>query len=239
MGKDKEHLFRINHAKYFKVVVTVSVFFLKVFARPLFFLYYGLRVYGKKNLKNTKKGIIVSNHTMNMDAYIIGTTLWPKLIWYAVEANNILRKDVGWFNRINGAFGIHETFPMSIGTSVKEAMKSNEFVTIFPEGKQHFRYQDVQPFSKGAFYLALECGVPVIPAAVVLYGRKFFRHSAWVPPKIKIFYLPPIETKDLLKEGESIRKKSNWLAEEVRRMIQETIDREGGHKDLAIEPLFK
>ena len=79
------------------------------------------------------------------------------------------------FNRLNGAFGIHDGYPMSIASSVREAMKGNQYVTIFPEGLQTCRNQEVIPFNKGAFYLALENEAPVIPIAIVLYGRRILR----------------------------------------------------------------
>jgi 1-acyl-sn-glycerol-3-phosphate acyltransferase len=152
-----------------------------------------------------------------------------------VEANNVLRKDVGWLHRINGAFGIYDTYPMSIASSVKQSMTRNEYVTIFPEGKMTYRGQKLLPFNKGAFYLALENEVPIIPIAVVLYGNRFIRHSPWVPARVHIHILPPIPTAGLVKPGESLKKKSSELADQVRDLIQGKIDQEGGHVDLEID----
>jgi lysophosphatidate acyltransferase len=239
IDKSKEHLFRIRNTRTFRLKILVFSFFVVFITKPLFFLFYGLRVSGRKNLKKAKKGIIIANHSMSLDAFFVGTTCWPRTTWYAVESNNILRKEVGWFNRMNGAFGIHDGYPMSIATSVREAMTGNQYVTIFPEGWQKYRNQNVMPFNKGAFYLALENGVPVFPIAIVLYGRRFLRNSPWITPRVRLHILPPIETEGLLQEGDSIRKKSAELAEKTRKLIQDRIDSEGGHKDLVIEPLFK
>ncbi|OQY32763.1 MAG: hypothetical protein B6241_10090 [Spirochaetaceae bacterium 4572_59] len=239
IGNSKNHLFSINHSPFFRVIVFFANLIVVVFWRPLFVIFSGFRIHGKKILKQTPKGIIIANHCLNLDAYFIGSTSWPRTTWYAVEANNILRKDVGWHHRINGAFGIYDTYPMSIASSVKKSMTRNEFVTIFPEGKMTNRGQTIGPFSKGAFYLALKNEVPLIPVVIVLYGRKFFRLSPWVSCRVHMHVLPPIETKGLLKPGESIKQKSAELAEFVHKIMQDCIDENGGEKDLETDRIFK
>jgi len=234
-----DRYFKINHSLSNRLLIRLMNLFIVILGKPVFFLLFGFRVCGRKNLRKAKKGIIVSNHCLITDAYFIGTSTWPRQTWYAVESNNILRKDVGWLNRLNGAFGIPDAYPMAISTSVREAMTRNEYVTIFPEGRQVNRNQQLIPFHKGGFYIALENEVPIIPMAEVLRSSRFQKRFPWIPPRVRLIILDPIETKDFGDPDVSLRKKSAELADLTRMRIQETIDREGGEKDLYREPLFQ
>lgn len=69
-------------------------------------------------------------------------------------------------------------------------------MTIYVEGKRSFDGK-LLPFKKGPFYLAIECGVPIIPMTIV--GT----HYAWPkgrfaikPGLVKVIFHPAIEPKD-------------------------------------------
>jgi len=75
-------------------------------------------------------------------------------------------------------------------------------VFIFPEGtRSYFDHPDLLPFKKGAFHLAVQAQVPLIPVVVANYSnilnvkRKTFRQGT-----IPITILEPIETKGKTKE---------------------------------------
>jgi 1-acyl-sn-glycerol-3-phosphate acyltransferase len=69
-------------------------------------------------------------------------------------------------------------------------------MTIFVEGKRSFDGK-LLPFKKGPFYLAIECGVPVIPMTIVgtHYAMPKARFSI-KPAKVQVIFHPPIEPKD-------------------------------------------
>src|SRR5436853_4123515 len=69
-------------------------------------------------------------------------------------------------------------------------------MTIYVEGKRSFDGK-LLPFKKGPFYLAMECGVPVVPITVVgtHYVMPKGRYSI-KPGKVTVIFHHPIDPKD-------------------------------------------
>ncbi len=67
---------------------------------------------------------------------------------------------------------------------------------IYIEGKRSFDGK-LLPFKKGPFYLAMECGVPIIPITIVgtHYAMPKARFSI-KPGLVKVIFHPPIDPKD-------------------------------------------
>jgi 1-acyl-sn-glycerol-3-phosphate acyltransferase len=69
-------------------------------------------------------------------------------------------------------------------------------MTIYVEGKRSFDGK-LLPFKKGPFYLAMECGVPVVP--VTIAGTHYAmpkKRFAIRPGMVKVIFHEPIEPKD-------------------------------------------
>ena len=69
-------------------------------------------------------------------------------------------------------------------------------MTIYVEGKRSFDGK-LLPFKKGPFYLAMECGVPVIP--ITILGTHCAMPKARFsikPGRVKVIFHPPIDPKD-------------------------------------------
>lgn len=84
-----------------------------------------------------------------------------------------------------------------------EQMHSHkQSVYIFPEGtRSYYDHPDMLPFKKGAFHLAVQAQVPIVPIVVANYSnilnvkKKIFRQGT-IPATI----LEPIQTKGKTKE---------------------------------------
>jgi 1-acyl-sn-glycerol-3-phosphate acyltransferase len=69
-------------------------------------------------------------------------------------------------------------------------------MTIYVEGHRSFDGK-LLPFKKGPFYLAIECGVPVVP--VTIAGSHYVmpkRRFAIKPGTVTVIFHPPIEPSD-------------------------------------------
>jgi 1-acyl-sn-glycerol-3-phosphate acyltransferase len=69
-------------------------------------------------------------------------------------------------------------------------------MTIYVEGKRSFDGK-LLPFKKGPFYLAVECGVPVVPMTIV--GTHYAMPKARFaikPGLVKVIFHPPIDPKN-------------------------------------------
>jgi len=99
-------------------------------------------------------------------------------------------------------------------------------MTIYVEGKRSFDGK-LLPFKKGPFYLAVACGVPVIPITIV--GTHYTMPKARFairPGLVKVIFHPPIETKDF---GDR-----DCLMEKVRSTIESGLPQE--YRQPAAEP---
>jgi len=86
--------------------------------------------------------------------------------------------------------------------AAEQMHKHKQSVYIFPEGtRSYYDHPDLLPFKKGAFHLAVQAQVPIIPIAVANYSnvldvrRKLFR-----PGTIPVRIAKPIMTKGKTKE---------------------------------------
>lgn len=56
--------------------------------------------------------------------------------------------------------------------AIREIRDNKQSVWIFPEGtRSHFPTPDLLPFKKGAFHLAIQAGVPIVPVVVANYSH--------------------------------------------------------------------
>ena len=76
-------------------------------------------------------------------------------------------------------------------TAAGEIMKErHSSLWLFPEGTRSMRpHSDMLPFKKGAFHLAVQAGVPIVPVVVanyshILYLQDFTFRSGTVPVKV-------------------------------------------------------
>jgi 1-acyl-sn-glycerol-3-phosphate acyltransferase len=77
-----------------------------------------------------------------------------------------------------------------------ERLHAGTSIAIAPEGTRS-PTPIVGPFKKGAFHLAMQAGVPVVPVVIRNAGELMWRNSFWLRPgRIDVRVLPPIPTRD-------------------------------------------
>jgi 1-acyl-sn-glycerol-3-phosphate acyltransferase len=144
----------------------------RALARPLYDHYFRVSSYGAEHLPSTGAAILVANHagTLPIDALmlcmdVIERTDPPRLPRCVLDRFLPKLPFVGAsFSRIgavNGAFG-----------NVRRLLEQGELCLIFPEGlpaigKSFRERYRLQRWRVGHAELALRCGVPVIPVAVI------------------------------------------------------------------------
>jgi len=88
-----------------------------------------------------------------------------------------------------------------LNAAVLEMKKKNLSAWIFPEGTRNGTGDGLLPFKKGAFYMAIQSGSPVVPIVCsklsrLVNSKKRFARSG----NMVIRVLPPIETKAMAKD---------------------------------------
>lgn len=84
--------------------------------------------------------------------------------------------------------GNRKTAIAAFDSAVNEIKGNRQSVWIFPEGtRSYFSKPDLLPFKKGAFHLAVQAGVPVVPVVVQNYSHVLhLQDRTFEPGTIKV-----------------------------------------------------
>lgn len=160
--------------------------------------YWSFRRAGPRLADPRRPYVVVANHESFADILLISHLPFEMKWLSKVE---ILRIPfIGWMMRMAGDIPVKRGF----GPSALEAMercrlslRNHVSVIFFPEGT---RSPDgrMLPFKDGAFRLAVEAGVPILPLAVAGTGTALPKHDwRFNPARAIVQVLPAIETAGL------------------------------------------
>jgi 1-acyl-sn-glycerol-3-phosphate acyltransferase len=123
---------------------------------------------GLTKLDPNQRYIFMANHVSNID---------PPLLLPMIPGRTavMVKKELFDYPILGRAMRLGSFIPVDRGNrdagiaAVREAKKVIDqgiSMTIFPEGKRSFDGK-LLPFKRGPFYLAMECGLPVVPITIV------------------------------------------------------------------------
>lgn len=127
--------------------------------------------------------VAVSNHESLADPVVVGPLPW-QMRWLS-KASNFRIPFIGWMMTFAGEIKVRRGDAASRAASfseLREALDAGMSVMLFPEGTRS-KTADMLPFYDGAFRLALEAGVPVVPIvirgsrAALIGGTAYFRRA--------------------------------------------------------------
>ena len=160
-------------------------------------------VHGMDAVDWSRSNVLVSNHISGYDIYAIAGVLPGPFAFVAKkELEKIPFFGTAW--KAAGHISIDRSDRQKAIQSLRVAADRLKLETttviIFAEGTRS-RTGELQPFKKGAFVLATQAGVPIIP--VVIRGSDLIQkpNSRRVYPRtIHLFFGSPIETTDYAEE---------------------------------------
>jgi 1-acyl-sn-glycerol-3-phosphate acyltransferase len=154
------------------------------------------RVAGAEHLPLDRAAVYCANHQSNVDPPLLFTALHPRMhILYKHEIDRIplLARAfrMGGFIPIDR--GRKESAMRSIDRGAESLRSGNSFL-IFPEGTRG-KTDDLLPFKKGGFIMAIKAGAPIVPVAVQ-GGRAAMRKGSAIirPVTVSVRVGQPIET---------------------------------------------
>jgi 1-acyl-sn-glycerol-3-phosphate acyltransferase len=110
--------------------------------------------------------VVVSNHESFVDILLISHLPW-EMKW--LSKKELFRLPVmGWLMMLAGDIPLQRGFGPSASEAIakcREALANRVSVMIFPEGTRSAT-SEMLPFKDGAFRLAIDAGVPILPLAV-------------------------------------------------------------------------
>jgi lysophosphatidate acyltransferase len=130
---------------------------------------------GEKILNAKRPYVILLNHQTELDILLLGC-IWPKHC--SVTAKKSLRNVpvLGWFMTLSGAVFIDRADRSQAVKAFEGAAKTmkdlGQSVLIFPEGTRSYSVEPMLlPFKKGAFHLAVQAGVDILPVVAENYSQ--------------------------------------------------------------------
>ena len=168
-----------------------------------------LDVYGEKNLWAARPCIFIFNHQSKADVVIMAKLIRKDMGGVGkqeIKKIPVLGKLMEWagtvfIDRKDGASAIKAMEPL-----VDAIRKDGKSIVIAPEGTRTLSPK-LAPFKKGAFHLAMQAGVPIVPVVIHNAGdvapkNEFVMRAATV----RVDVLPPIDT-------------SGWKAKDINRHV--------------------
>jgi putative phosphoserine phosphatase / 1-acylglycerol-3-phosphate O-acyltransferase len=159
-----------------------------------------LKVKGEEHLWSHRPAVFVFNHQSKADVVIVAKLLRRD---FAGVGKQEIKKEqpiigkvlelggVVFIDRADGKSAINAMQPLL------EAMrKQGKSVVIAPEGTRTVS-PTLAPFKKGAFYLAMQAGVPVVPIVIHNAGDVAPKGDfVFRPATVDVTVLPPVDTSD-------------------------------------------
>lgn len=185
-----------------------------------------VRLEGFEHIRPDSPQIVVSNHVSGYDIFALAAVLPPPFSFVGKkELDRIPFFGRAWVAA--GHISIDRSNRQQAIATLQEAgrriREERSTVIIFAEGTRS-RTGELQPFKKGAFALAVESGVPVVPTVIVDSERIMRGKLGRVhPTPITIRFGPPIEVERRRDAGglDAVMRETH---ERMRRMLS-------GHRD--------
>ncbi|MBN22233.1 MAG: 1-acyl-sn-glycerol-3-phosphate acyltransferase [Bdellovibrionaceae bacterium] len=153
--------------------------------------------------------VLVANHQSALDV-VVYAKIYPQNMVCIGKKEIRWIPFFGWFFWMGGNLFLDRKNQMKSVGALKsvaaQVRKEKKSVWIFPEGTRNTSEKPLLPFKKGAFHLAIDAGIPVVPwvssRTTHLFSSKNFILKSG---KIKIKQLQPIPTTGLTsKDADSL-----------------------------------
>ncbi len=161
-----------------------------------------IRTTGEEHLWSHRPAVFIFNHQSATDALIISRLLrhdFTSVAKQEMKSNPLVGTALGavgtvFIDRSNKNKAIEAMQP------AVDSLKGGTSFAIAPEGRRSLGY-NLGPFKKGAFHIAMQAGVPVVPIVIANSSDSMPKSGNIVrPAAIDVTVLPPVDTADWTKE---------------------------------------
>lgn len=161
---------------------------------PFLRIVFRFRARGTEHLPASGGYVLAAGHLSNLDPWAIGLPLWPHRFLRFMAKSELFWFPLGPFIKACGAFKVRrgQADLEAIQTAVDLA-RAGHVIAMFPEGTRRKKglLKTRKPQSHtGAARIAIEAGVPLIPAGI-RGTDELSRLGSW-----RVRYGPPVETSD-------------------------------------------
>ena len=210
MGAGAEILGRVKPSPFYS--------FAAVLSWPVLRWLYRLRDQGTENLPSQGGYVLAANHTSNFDPWPLGLPIWPENFLRFMAKSELYWWPLSQLIDAGGGFPVRrgERDVEAINKAV-DLVRAGHVVAMFPHGTRQRKglVKKYQPKAHtGAARIALEAGVPLVPAAIA--GTDQLRKLG----PLRVRYGEPIPLDDLKDKDPSLaaREATDRLMVEIERL---------------------
>ncbi len=157
---------------------------------------------GKENMWSHRPAVFIFNHQSNVDLLITAKLLRKDAV--GIAKKELQNTPLGPILKMGGVVFIDRKNKEKAIDALKpavEALQNGISVAIAPEGTRSYDYKLGQ-FKKGAFHMAMQAGVPVVPIIIKNAHDAMPRGTNLITPSVvKVVIAKPIETLDWTKSN--------------------------------------
>ena len=129
-------------------------------------------------LNKTRPAIFIGNHQTELDVLMLGC-IFPHHCSVTAKKSLKSMPFLGWFMSLSGTVFIDRANSTNarhaMAGASEEITRERQSVYMFPEGTRSYAKEPMLlPFKKGAFHLAVQAGVPIVPVVVANYSDVLF-----------------------------------------------------------------
>jgi putative phosphoserine phosphatase/1-acylglycerol-3-phosphate O-acyltransferase len=153
---------------------------------------------GEEHLWSHRPAVFVFNHQSQTDALIISRLLRRDFTGVAkmeMKSNLLVGTVLGAVGTVFIDRGDHDKAIAALQPAV-DSIRNGRSFAIAPEGQRSRGYK-LGAFKMGAFHIAMEAGVPIVPIVIANSADSMPKSAVIIrPAKIHVSVLPPVETND-------------------------------------------
>ena len=165
----------INTFLPFRIATAMTFYVIWTIAQVVNLVMFSTSYKNRWKLRGFRSAILVSNHTTFLDPVKISGAMLPRRTWQTLLEKTVETPFLGTFTRLLGGV------PLPPGMSgIKRILKASpdlfrfrRFLHFYPEGECYLYNQEIREFKSGAFFVAAELNIPVIPLVTVFSGGSF------------------------------------------------------------------
>lgn len=175
------------------------------------YLALGVHIEGRENVRALKGrgAVAVCNHVHPMDCTLVDNAVLPKRVYYVTLDTNfripLVRHIIRWLGGVPMSRSPRQI--LTLFSQMEEAMARGAVVQVYPEGVLVPYDGQLRNFHNGAFRMAVEAGVPVLPMVITQEPPRGFFRLYKRKPCLRLHILPPVEADPGLTRREAIA----WL----------------------------